>query len=255
MTNWTFANEHGKILNPNEFIFPLTSPVTPKQPFRVIGTAFMIAQPAIFLTARHCLYFDDACTDPIPEMMGLFHHLLPFRWCQDVAGTDVAIGQLDTSDSDCTTCKQHPVFNTCTWTPIKREKIVHWGCDLTEVSILRELEDGYDFKFSPKVRGSNGHYIETLDKYPPFTHSECHVTSAYTPHSASGGPVTVSTGQVVGISTSSSEGFHYSIASLVKDVFEAPVPPHFRLNAETKGRKQTWGDLLAGFGIKILKGE
>lgn len=249
MTNWRFKNQRGEDINPNQFIFALTSLETPKQPFRVIGTAFLIGRPGVFLTARHCLYKDDACTNPFGGMVGILDKAHDIRWCVVVDGTDVAIGQLE-----CDAGFEHPVLTPCEWTPIEKERIVHWGCDLTEVSVLQQDGDVYQLKSDCKVRGVNGHFIETQEKWPPFTQAECHVTSATTPHSASGGPVMLSTGQVFGISTSSSDLGGYSIASMVKHAFDCPVPAHFRMNDETKGRKETWGELLAQFGAEILKG-
>ncbi len=248
MTDWVFRNDKGEKMNPNRFIFPLTSPETPKQPFRVIGTAFLIAKPAIFLTARHVLYKDDACTDPWQNMIGILNEALHVRWSVVIGGTDVAIGQLET-DND-----EHPVMTLCEWTPVEKEKICHWGCDLTEISVLEQNGDEFHLHSSSKVRGVNGHFIEKKDKWPPFTQAECHVTSAATSHAASGGPVSLSSGQVFGISTSSSDLGGYSITSMVKHAIDSQIPPHFRLNGETKGRKQTWGEMLAEFDFEILRG-
>ena len=250
MNNWVFKNQRGADLNPNQFIFALTSVETPGQPFRVIGTAFLIARPGIFLTARHCLYKDDACTVPYGGMVGILDDANDFRWSIAIEGTDVAIGQLDVDAGF-----EHPVLTPCEWTPIEKERIVHWGCDLTEISVLEQDGDLYRLKSACKVRGVNGHYIQSMDSYPPFTRTRCHITSAETPHSASGGPVLLSTGQVFGISTSSSKGGGYSIVSMVKHAFDCSVPPHFRMNGEKKRREQTWGELLAESGAGILRGD
>lgn len=249
MAKWQFKNERGENVNPNEFIFAITSADTPQRPFGVIGTAFLIARPGVFLTARHCLFKDDACTDYYDGLVGILDKAHDFRWLSIGKEADVAIGQLE-ADRDF----HHPVLTTCDWTPVKHEKVCHWGCDLTEISVLEQDGDLYRIKSDCKVRGTNGAFLESKSAYPPFTRSRCHVTSATTPHSASGGPVTLSTGQVVGISTSSSEGGGYSIASLVSDALNVQLPPHFRMNDDKKGRRQTFGELLTEFGFEMLRG-
>jgi len=253
--NWEFYSESGKNINPNDLIFPLTSQETPGKPFRVIGTAFFVAKPAIFLTARHCLYQDDACTQPYNDLVGIFHHALNFRWCVVIESTDVAIGQLDTRSLSCDTCSGHKVLTPCTWSPCKGELICHWGCERSEISVIESTENEYRIMGQRKVGGYNGNFIETLNKYPPFTRSRCHITSATIPPGVSGGPVTLSTGQVVGISTSGSDGGGYSLVSLIQEAFDAKIPSHFRLDGESKGRKQSFGEMLEEFGVKILKGD
>ncbi len=222
--------------------------------FQLIGTAFMIGKPAIFLTARYCLYKDNQNTDPWIDLIGVAHHALHVKWSTYVDGTDVAIGQLDMSDVDCHDCANHRVMSLCTWTPIEKELVCHWGCDPSVIEVKDQAAGDYQLACQLKLRGSNGLFIEQLPKYPPFTNNPCHVTSAIIPHGSSGGPVTLSTGQVCAISTSGSDFGRYSVVSLVKDALNAMVPPHFRLNNDGKGRKQTFEQLLTEFGLKVLKG-
>ena len=255
MTEWDFKTEDGKLINPNGIIFPLTSHETPKDPFQVIGTAFMIGKPGIFLTARHCLFKDNQCTNPWIDLIGVVHHALHVKWSTYVDGSDVAIGQLDMDEFNCTDCANHKVMSLCTWTPVEKEMICHWGCEQSVIDVKQQCGDQYHLTCQLKVGGFNGHFIEKLPKYPPFINYPCHVTSATIPFGSSGGPVSLSTGQVCAISTTGSDSGQYSIASLVKDALNAIVPPHFRVNYEVKGRKQTFEQLLSEFGLKVLKGD
>lgn len=254
MTEWSFRTEDGRPVNPDGIIFPLTSHETPGDPFRVIGTAFMIGKPGIFLTARHCLYKDNQNTVPWTDLIGVVHHALHVKWSTYVDGTDVAIGQLDTDETSCPECTNHKVMSLCTWTPVKKEMICHWGCEQSVIDVNQQDGDLYHLTCQLKLSGFNGHFIEKQPRYPPFTNHPCHVTSATIRFGSSGGPVTLSSGQVCAISTSGSDLGQYSIASLVEDALNAKVPPHFRLNNETKGRNQTFEQLLSEFGLKVLKG-
>ncbi len=254
MMEWAFRTEGGKRIDPIGIIFPLTSHETPESPFQIIGTAFMIGKPGIFLTARHCLFKDNQYKDPWNDLIGVIHHAYHVKWSTYVDQTDVAIGQLDMGDVDCAACLDHKVMSLCTWTPIEKEIICHWGCELSEIDVTHNIGDDYFLSCALKLRGHNGHFIEKLPKHPPFTHSSCHVTTASIPHAASGGPVTLSTGQVCAISSSGSDGGGYTIASLVSHALNSNVPPHFRLNNEIKGRRQTFEELLSEFGLKVLKG-
>ena len=150
MTKWHLRTEKGGLDNPNWSIFPIISHDTPEEPFRVIGTAFMIARPGIFLTARHCLYKDNNNSEVWADSLGVLHHAHRFKWTTYLDESDVAIGQLDFDEEPCQICENHSTWRLCTWSPVEKELICHWGCESSIITV--ENEDHPEYRHPRDLR-------------------------------------------------------------------------------------------------------
>lgn len=254
MTKWVLKTENGEINDPKWSIFPLVSHDTPGRPFRVIGTAFMVARPGLFFTARHCLYKDNANSEVWGDLIGLLDHPYRMKWTTVLECSDVAIGQLDLDEFPSEECRKHAIWKLCKWTPVEAELICHFGCESTDISVESEAHPDYHLNASMAVTGHSGHFLQTESRYRPFTERSVHFTSASVPHSASGGPVMQSNGFVVGITTSSSDGGGYSVASLIKDALNARVPAQL-LNGDKTSDALSFSEVLKHAGVEILRGD
>lgn len=250
MNEWGFKTEKGTEIHPETVIFPITSPNTPGKPYRVIGTGFFVQKPGIFLTARHCL--SNSHGEPWPDLTCILHHALNIEWLIVFKETDLAIGQLAMKNIACEECMKHKVLSLCTWEPEKNEVMIHWGCDQTEITLLKRCGNEDYLSGKKVITGYKGSFEEFYPVEISLARWPCYRTSAVFPHSASGGPVTNGIRRVCGINSTSSDG-GYSTAVLVKNIMDSKVSRHFLINNEPRKEDLTFGDVMKQFGAEVLE--